>query len=184
MRIFGLGLSRTGTSSLASALQMLGYAARHHPEVTVIMGRLWQLSRRELRRFDAFTDIPVIPFYKQLDVRYPGSKFILTLRDVDAWVESCRRYRRFQPGFAASRKALAIRRAVYGTERFDADRFRAVYQDHVADVRMYFRERKNDLLEMSVCDGEGWEKLCPFLGLPIPDAAFPHVNVGGQAAAA
>ena len=26
---------------------------------------------------------------------------------------------------------------------------------------------------------DGWEKLCNFLGTPVPDTPFPHVNKGG-----
>jgi hypothetical protein len=41
-------------------------------------------------------------------------------------------------------------------------------------VKEYFRDRPDDLLVMNICAGEGWEKLCPFLGLAIPKVKFPH----------
>lgn len=58
---FGIGLSKTGTISLFAALALLGYRAAEH---------------------DVATDLPLAAFYPQLDERYPGSKFILTLRDM------------------------------------------------------------------------------------------------------
>jgi 3'(2'), 5'-bisphosphate nucleotidase len=33
------------------------------------------------------------------------------------------------------------------------------------------------LLVLDITAGEGWEKLCPFLGKPIPDIPFPKANV-------
>ena len=29
---------------------------------------------------------------------------------------------------------------------------------------------------MDLAAGDGWSKLCPFLGKPVPDAPFPHLN--------
>ena len=34
----------------------------------------------------------------------------------------------------------------------------------------------DDLFVLDVRGGEGWEKLCPFLGLNVPDVPFPHAN--------
>ena len=44
------------------------------------------------------------------------------------------------------------------------------------DIKEYFKDRPGDLLVMNICEGEGWEKLCPFLGVPIPNEPFPNVN--------
>jgi len=124
MRVFGIGLSRTGTSSLARALGMLGLRTMHFPSLRFFAGQFWGLKRRELDGYDAFTDIPVIPVYKQLDRRFPGSKFVLTVRDMDPWLDSCEGYHRFQPGFEVSTKTRALRRVVYGTEVFDREQWR------------------------------------------------------------
>ena len=155
---------------------MLGFRAKHFPSLRFFAGRFWGLKRRELERHDAFTDIPVIPVYKQLDERFPGSKFILTERDVEAWLGSCEGFRRFQPGFETSPKVRALRSAVYGTEIFDRERFRRVYAEHEADVERHFADRPGDLLRMDVTAGDGWERLCPFLGRRVPEEPFPHLN--------
>ena len=48
---------------------------------------------------------------------------------------------------------------------------------HYSERKKYFKDRPNDLLVMNICNGEGWEKLCPFLNKPVPDAPFPKENV-------
>ena len=40
---------------------------------------------------DAATDLPIGHFFRELDVRYPGSKFVLTVRDEDSWAQSLSR---------------------------------------------------------------------------------------------
>jgi len=50
------------------------------------------------------------------------------------------------------------------------------YERHNREVRDYFKDRPEDLLELNITLNEGWEKLCPFLGLPVPKTAFPHSN--------
>ena len=37
-------------------------------------------------------------------------------------------------------------------------------------------DRPGKLVEMDFSSGDGWEKLCPFLGLPVPAKPFPHAN--------
>jgi len=40
---------------------------------------------------------------------------------------------------------------------------------------------KDRWLEMNICDnGDGWDKLCLFLNVPVPDIPFPHSNKGGS----
>jgi hypothetical protein len=78
-KVFCLGLSRTATKSLSRALEILGYRSRHYPPFTfryTQLGRLFglrqlRLARGVTRRWDALSDIPVIPFYKELDAAHP-----------------------------------------------------------------------------------------------------------------
>lgn len=69
---WGIGLPRTGTKSLVRALGILGYDdVRHNPQF------------EELAEIRSGADHGVTIFYKYLDGRYPGSKFVLTIRDLD-----------------------------------------------------------------------------------------------------
>ena len=168
MKIFGLGLSKTGTMSLTRALARLGYKAKHYPSIERIVS--------EAERYDALTDSPVSIFMEALDRLYPQAKFILTVRDEELWLESCRRHwlgrKPTTPGWRR------VRQAIYGQEDFDGDSFRRVQKEHTARVRRYFDGRPDDLLILDICGGEGYELLCPFLGLPVLDEPFPHENRG------
>jgi hypothetical protein len=159
-KIFGIGLSRTGTMSLNKALGMLGFMSIHFP-----------LSYAQIAYVDAAVDTPVTAGYKFLDLMWPGSKFILTVRNVESWVDSCRRC--WELWGKRSEFVDKLHMIVYGRTDFDYMSFLETDLNHKLDVRKYFREREQDLLIMDICGGDGWDKLCPFLGKEIPDYPFP-----------
>ena len=182
-KVFGLGLSKTGTSSLTDALNLLDIPAAHYPhdERTLRELRAGQYRLSLLEEFQAATDIPIAPFYMQLDQAFPASKFILTVREKEAWLRSCEVHWRLLtqwwenfPDFKRFHEFASM--CTYGVVEFSRSRFSSVYDTHVANVRAYFKDRPNDLLVMDICAGEGWEKLCPFLGLDQPGEPFPHAN--------
>ncbi len=72
-----------------------------------------------------------------------------------------------------------IHERLYGTQEYEEEAFSRAYDAYTAEVREYFRERPQDLLVLDICGGEGWSKLAPFLGKPIPEAPFPW-NIGGR----
>jgi Sulfotransferase domain len=43
-------------------------------------------------------------------------------------------------------------------------------------VLEYFEDRPEALLTLDITAGENWEKLCSFLGVPVPDVEFPFEN--------
>lgn len=163
---WGIGLGRTGTNSLCEAMRVLGYAAvKHNPQF------------EDLASLEGGADNGVILHYKYLDYKFPGSKFVLTLRDLDAWLPSMKHIAEVHPVRSREEDLKILRRmSLYETVCFDAEKFAAAYHRHHADVRRYFADRPNDLLELSISHGEGWEKLCPFLGLPTPSIPFPHLH--------
>lgn len=182
-KIFGLGLSKTGTTSLGDALQALGIPTIHYPHDPATYGELTRGHYRLsiLRTYQAIVDISVAPFYAQLDRQYPGSRFILTVRDRESWLKSIEAHWSFMGEWADRdpqfrRFTEFISACVYGCLDFHRERFAFAYETHLKNVRDYFRHRRNDLLELDICGGEGWSKLCPFLGLPEPPAPFPHRN--------
>ena len=176
-KIFNIGLSKTGTTSLTKALQVLGYKTKHYPSVRYIPHMLLHIKSNQLKNYDAFTDIPVIPFYKSLDSQFPGSKFIYTIRDKEDWLHSCKLYPRFNwPVYKLPFKVIKLRNRIYGTAKFDKELFSAAYDQHHEDVMNYFRTRRQDLLIMDVTRGDGWNKLCAFLNKKEPDLRFPFKN--------
>jgi len=178
MKIFGIGLSKTGTTSLASALQLLGFRTRDNMGIDEYrVGDVTCLDLEVVDAHDALTDTPIPSFYRELDVRYPNSKFILTVRDREAWLQSCRK--QFTQKLA-DKNNEAHRRLffdLYGTDVFDADRFARGYDCFVEGAKAYFRGRPGDLLVLDIAAGGGWSELCPFLGAPQPDVPFPKANV-------
>jgi hypothetical protein len=173
-KIFGIGLSKTGTTSLHHAFKELGFESKHFPKVPEIFtGRF-----RCLDKYDAACDVSIVPYYPQLDAAYPGSKFILTVRDVDDWLQSMESWWRRER--KPSEYIIQVRLAVFGVHAFHAGRLKYVYEKHAADLEKYFAGRPDDLLVLNICGGEGWEKLCPFLNRPAPETSFPCVVPGSQ----
>jgi Sulfotransferase domain len=176
-RIFGIGLNKTGTTSLHEALQILGYTSLHYggPE-TMASIRKAIVDRKPVLEYvdpayDAFSDTTITHYYHLADVQYPGSKFILTVRDLDGWLSSRRRHVEKNQ----QRKAAGE----YNDDflEVDTERWTAEFQRHYGAVRSYFAHRPDDLLVYDVVSGDGWEKLCAFLGREVPDESFPQKNV-------
>ena len=169
-RIYGIGLSKTGTRSLTEALSILTKRRCYHgPDVGTIAAR------------GSATDAPVAARYRALYELWPTSKFILTVRDESEWLESLRKHCEAneigQAPLSSRLEYLSLRWQLYGFgEQFDADAAIAGYRRHISGVRQWFSDKSGQLLEMNICDGDGWESLCQLLGLPVPDAPFPWLG--------
>ncbi len=167
-KTFGIGLSRTGTTSLTLALEALGLSAVHFPT-----------TMKQIEEHDAATDTPVAASFQSLDSRFPGSKFIYTVRDLPEWLESCRRFwgKRQRSHFAQNPFIVKLQRQLYGAIDFDPERFADAYARHDAQVRGHFAERPGDLLVIDICGGDArWQPLCEFLGVDVPAIPFPSTN--------
>lgn len=174
MKIFCIGFHKTGTTSLSAALQLLGYRVTgpngwSDPDIA---RKVHQMVDDLVPQFDAFQDNPWPILYRYLDEKYPGSKFILTLRDPEAWIRSQVNH------FGDT--TTPMRQWIYGDEHGAPKGSEAIYtgrfNQHYREVRDYFAERPEDLLEMDLARGDGWDSLCPFLGVNIPPQPFPHAN--------
>jgi hypothetical protein len=188
-KVFGLGLSRTGTKSLTSALYALGINAVHYPDDETTLRELIEgnYDFALLKKFDGITDITVSAFYPQLDKLFPGSKFILTVRDKNDWLKSMEKHWGNRPAFSDQEETsfkkqthMKIRRllraAVYGCYEFSADRLSYVYDLHYKNTLDYFEDRPEDLLVLDICGGQGWDQLCSFLGSPALNQPFPYTS--------
>ena len=167
-KIFVIGYPKTGTTSSKVALRRMGVRV-----CGVVGGRgtIRQHAMSYLPKYDAFQNFPWSFLYQDLDAACPGSKFILTTRDEDSWISSM--VRNF--GYEGDNQ---LRKCVfgYGNPRGHEEIYLQTFRRHYAEVREYFADRPNDFMEMCLFEGEGWEKLCPFLGLEEPRSAFPHAN--------
>ena len=185
-RIFGIGMHKTATRSLCSALTILGFKTGHWENpywAKMLWTEIKELGRSTvLERFYAVCDMPVDQLYRELDGAYPNSRFILTLRNEAEWVESARNH--FNPQLNPWAKTWdgdpfshRMHHRIYGRKTFHGDTFLAAYRRHNAEVIEYFKSRPGELLVMDMSRGDGWNKLCPFLGVAIPSVAYPIAGV-------
>lgn len=183
-QIFGIGLSRTATSSLNRALNILGFHAIHwlNPHTKTI------ISDNDFVLFDAFTDIPVSYQFEKLYHTFPNSQFIYSSRSQNSWVKSIAiHYQNNRNIVAPTALCLADRSGRFGgavrpvewSLYGQYDTWDEAYVQFAKRVRHFFSDKPTSrFLELNVCGGEGWEKLCPFLDKPIPDVLFPNENKG------
>ena len=159
---------------MKKALEELGYKVKGHAPKLLNAAITRNKSRimHGLRGYDAIEDAPWFMLYKEIDEWYPGSKFILTIRDEESWYRSAH---------GRLKKGLQLKSAwIYGSANAylnDKEAAIQVYRDHNRAVQEYFSERPDDLVVMNLPAGDGWEKLCPFLGKPIPGDGFVEANI-------
>jgi hypothetical protein len=173
-KVFVIGFPRTGTKSMHHALTALGYKVKSLFGLNApnLSRNVYEMAFRFVEQYDAFEDVPWCVIYKELDKKYPGSKFILTLRPTEQWIKS-------QISFFGTEPEL-MREWIYGVgyPQDNEDIYIARYERHNKEVLEYFKDRPDDLLVFQLTEGDGWEKLCPFLYKDIPPIEFPHENKG------
>lgn len=191
LEIVGSGLGRTGTKSLQSALDRLGFGPCHHmfevlsnPETMPLWiaagtGRPdWNAI---FEGYNSAVDYPTAAYWKELADFYPASKVIHTVRDPEDWFESTQATI-FRTGGHAD-TAMA-------TDSVQGEFFRSFVKpplrDHLHDrdflIDYFLRHTEavkaaispDQLLVYEV--GDGWEPLCEFLGVPVPSDPFPSQN--------
>ena len=182
-RVICVGMSKTATSSICDALQILGYRTIHYAPIARIENDAFVLDWPWwMNKYDAMADVTVAAVFRELDAKFPTSKFILTIREEEAWLNSCRKH--FTPakiavvnreGTASSLRTLEINRHMLGANVYERETFLAHYRRHNEAVRAHF-EGNPRFAEMDLSIGKGWAPLCDFLGKPVPDEPFPRSN--------
>jgi len=194
LRIIGAGFGRTGTHSLGQALVHLGYGPCYNIlKVSQNPGHtgLWTdaMDGRGVDWDEIFAgyrstvEWPAVAFLPELVHHYPEARVILTQRDPDAWYESARAtifqglaLSAHHPDPVKREQSGMVRRLIL--ERTFASQYREkefalrVYREHNRRVHELVPEDR--LLAFHV--REGWPPLCAFLGKPVPECPFPHLN--------
>jgi hypothetical protein len=172
-KVFGVGFHKTGTSTLNSVLTELGYnvCSNRIDLAQVLIDENYDEAYDMFEKFDAFEDNPWPLLYKKFDTLYPGSKFILTLRDEDKWWNSLLNH--FGSKHSLMREWIYGVGCPQGNETIYRDR----YKRHNEGVVNFFKDRPDSLLivDWSEIDGK-WDSICEFLKEPIPKSSFPHSN--------
>lgn len=188
LQVIGVGHGRTGTESMRTALEMLGYAPCIHMMVILSDPDAEKSWRRVIQDdnpdwnavyqgWTASMDFPGTYYWRELLAHFPDAKAILTARDPDSWFDSISRT--ISPILDKLTDPESIGLKLMGEMVFDnrwheRDHMIAHYEKHNADV---IAEVTADRLYIHNL-GEGWDGLCDFLGKPIPKEPFPHTNTG------
>jgi hypothetical protein len=195
LKVIGAGYGRTGTMSLKIALEMLGFGPCYHMmEVFRNPGHsyAWHAAalgvskdlKTVLADYQSTVDWPSTRFWRQLMDENPGSKIVLTERDAAAWYKSASSTifnvgtpeQLAQIPDPAVRAQTEMARYVVAQATFGGDMSEA----HVVDIY----KKHNDEVKRTVPParllvydtGAGWEPLCRFLGVPVPEAPYPKTN--------
>jgi len=199
-KVFCVGRNKTGTTSIAKALRELGYIVGNQRLAELL---IFDWARRDFRRLflycrtaQAFQDLPFSKefTYQALDQKFPGSKFILTIRDTpEQWYESLTRFHAtmFGQGHVPTIEDLKNAEYIYKGFLYEARLLRTDnesddpynkgklidrYLSHNNTVIEYFRHRPSDLLVLNVAEPGAYDRLCDFLGKPRTGKDFPHEN--------
>ena len=177
-KVFGVGLNKTGTSTLGVCLQSLGY---RHLSLRADLLAKFRLGHIEdvyavIDEFESFEDWPYPLMYRELYDRYgDDARFILTTRiDPDTWFESLKSHSlRSDPNRHCRQLAYGFPYP-HGLMKEHV----AIYERHNAGVRRFFADKQKASLLLDVCweRGDGWNELCRFLDHPVPSIPFPHEN--------
>lgn len=207
LEVIGAGFPRNGTMSLRSAFETLGYAPSYHmSEVLVprpglneghakawadfIEGKHAMEWEPLFASYRSCCDFPSSAFYRELVEAWPNARVVLTKRDPERWYTSySTMMRAVRPlllaGFVVPhlrdfrRVVDGLHERVFDAQRLDRDTWIRAYVRHNEEVvRTVPADR---LLVFDLC--EGWEPLCEFLGQPVPNEPFPHLNEGKDLAA-
>lgn len=194
LELIGAGFGRNGTNSLRRALEELGFGPCHHmfeisdneellPEWEAIVrgeSRNWDTA---FKGYHSQVDWPGATYWRELIEYYPEAKVVLSVRPVEGWYASfentivpyIENHGKHDTPYR-NRQSLMVHELI-GRQTFD-DRLRdrdyvmSVYDAYTADVQATVPPER--LLTYEV--GTGWEPLCAFLGVDVPDTDYPNTN--------
>lgn len=170
-KIFGIGLPRTGTTSLNTALNTIGIPSIHFP-----FSLYESADFSILEQYTGFVDSPIPYLYRQLDEMYPDAGFILTTRALDQWLTSMQWLLEEGPNIWEWKSIYDTYHAdFFGSTKFDRECYQKAYHDFHRKVQDYFDGRDN-LLILDLNIGYGYEELCHFLRIPVYEGEYPRGN--------
>ncbi|KAI9488076.1 P-loop containing nucleoside triphosphate hydrolase protein, partial [Zychaea mexicana] len=201
LEVIGAAYSRSGSKSLRDALNILGYRTLHggnmirervgntelienaydHPDKSVDWNPLFD-------GYNAAVEFPAVCFVQSLLEAYPDAKVILIERDADSWYESIKDTvcklcettgtreltenathlmhvfsKLWLDGVLLDSKLMA-----------DAEAVKARYKAYNAWVKECVPQER--LLALKLEEGIDWNKICAFLGKPVPVEPYPRIN--------
>jgi hypothetical protein len=205
-KVFCIGLSRTGTTSLAHALNNIGISTIHYSleafvqidkidetqfldiKLELSMLQKWSLKKeikaKNVRRiegilnsYEGFADLPFPMLYKILSDKYPDAYFIYTYRDKSSWLKSMEwLYDDAAVIWQHGHLDNAIMQWAYGTSVYKELILSEAYENHHINVNKFF-EGADNFLSVKIDDGElTYDRLTRFLGLPTKIGHIERLN--------
>lgn len=189
-KIVVIGFNKTGTTSVFVALKELGYNMSNQHDFerlyNAYLKREIQIDNilKRCSYHEVFQDIPFsLPgFYKEVDKKYPKSKFILTVRsDSDTWYNSFNKYyggkeKLINDDYIEKGFLYNIFKSVFNSDKFGSKECINAYERHTEDVKKYFKRNKKQLLVLDVSENESYSKLCFFLNKKAKRKNFQWKN--------
>lgn len=188
LKVIGAGRGRTGTASLKVALETLGHGPCYHMSEVLknpAFVNEWIRAAEGNADWDAIfsgysatVDNPGCNYWKELAAHYPEAKVILTIRDANKWFESTNETIH-SAAFASFKKnspfGKMVQKTIYDrmeNRMQDREYMVEFFNRHSADITAAIPAERLLIYQVS----DGWEPLCQFLGVPVPDVDFPHIN--------
>jgi hypothetical protein len=191
--VIGAGFGRTGTMSLKFALEILGLGPCYHMmEVQKNPGHseAWRSAidgapdwNQLFHGYRSTVDWPSTYFWRDLVRHFSSAKIILSVRPAKTWRESidktifqALRMPSFSPNQALVTHREMVRKIIFGLTFAqnidDPAHVISIYERHNEEVIRNIDPNRLLIFQAS----QGWAPLCQFLGKPIPNVNFPHVN--------
>ena len=179
-KVFGIGLNKTGTSSLGKYFEILGYSHSFETYSEKKLKRFLMDDNylfREADRFDMHEDWPWPFVYKKIFFKYPDAKFILTLREnPEKWFYSLL-------NTTKKHGPSAVKKLFYKSDSITEDmkeRLIKQYNNHLKEVEDFFNKNGKDRLYiLHLNDNKKENNLCDFLEMPSKKSIqFPHAHKG------
>jgi hypothetical protein len=195
LKVVGAGFGRTGTLSLKIALEKLGVGPCYHmaevfprPQHVAMWHRLafeHQIDWDELfRGFHATVDWPSERWWREIAAHFPDAKVLLSVRDPEAWYKSMLDtiYQPLKEPAPDGVPEIVRLQSEMARKAILAETFDNRFEDKAHAIDVFKRHSQEvrgtiDPAHLLVFDvREGWEPLCRFLEVPIPDEPFPRLN--------
>ena len=188
LSVIGAGFGRTGTMSLKLGLEQLGMGPCYHMSEVFknpAAPGYWEAAadgkpvdwEQVFAGYRSTVDWPSATFYKELADAYPDAKVILTVRDPEAWFTSTQATifasRIFEDATSDwGRMVLKVVGDLFDREMSNKAKLINVYDRHNETVQRVIPAERLLVYDLS----EGWNPLCRFLGVPVPDEPMPNTN--------
>lgn len=200
-KYFCVGRNKTGTTSLKKAFEDLGYPVGDQRIAEILADKYYRKGIfnpiiEYCQSAQVFQDVPFSSSetFKHLDAAYPGSKFILSVRDnPEQWYQSITRFHAKKwgkdgriPTADDLKNATYIYKgspynliSYFGTsddDPYNKEILIAHYNRHNQDVMDYFKDRPKDLLIINLAENCNYQRFVEFLGVKSPYDNFPWEN--------